>query len=468
MKTKGMIWVPLLVLCTAGYAQDGTVPWVNVANQVETNQSQSVSASGGDSFSDSLSTSTANVNINTTSVSDYRTRTPPMTTFPPHLPYWMHSGWGTIKAYFPNGPTGNDQIYETTFDPDNADDMREIRGVLRAVPHRGVLAALGGALNDVAVALFGKPDTYYRGRGLEIANSVVRDRRPDGKALLVFIDSNVDMTLLGEEGYAYVGKVSVEGDADRNWDQAYKAAVAEALLWDVDILLISGGMKGVTSGTNTTFPSAAGGYSQVNYSLSLLGGTARGVTEGKGKAVLCGEAYRYSPQTIERRRIPAALYNRIRARPWPVPVGTIAPVPVPAPAEITVPVPEAPSEKWHGYPARGFSWPRHPADDPWADSPSQAEPASHTPSEVEVPALPAPRATVISAPAAPVDPAPIPAAAPAPAPRAAPTPAPVPARARHVEPAPPSDEGPGITMSRELFEMAGFPPDRHVGYIRIR
>ncbi|MBM4024772.1 MAG: TRAP transporter substrate-binding protein [Planctomycetes bacterium] len=39
-------------------------------------------------------------------------------------------------------------------------------------------------------------------------------------------------------------------------------------------------------------------------------------------------------------------------------------------------------EKWHGHPARGVSWHRHPADDPGAGSPCHVEPALHTPSEI--------------------------------------------------------------------------------------
>ena len=420
MKKVLIFLVPVLALAAAGYGENGdpgtgqSPPLaVEVDNDVATNQNQNASASGGDSQSDSASN--ANVNINTTSISDYKTRTPPLTTFPPYLPYWNHGGWGTVKAYFPNGPTANDQIYETTFDPKNPEDQRELRSVLRAIPHRGLLQAVGGALNDMAVALLGKPDTYFHGRGFEIADSIIRDRRPEGKDLLVFIDSNVDMNLLVEEGYAYVGKVSVEGDPDRNWDQAYKAAVAEALLWDVDILLVSGGMKGVTTGTNITFPSAAAGYSQVNYSLSLLGGKAKGITEGKGKATLSAEAYRYSPRTIERRRIPSALYDRIRARPLPAVLNE------PAAALAQPPIPE-----------------------PAADSSPQASSSDFT----EVRSSTAGSAWT----------------APAVTGRPAPTSVP----ARRADPRRATYYGPGITMSRELFEMAGFPNDQEVGYVQIQ
>ncbi len=428
-RTLQIIIMVLAWWAVADAENGGPGPWspaspaLNVNNDVAMNQNQSTTASGGDSestsdsWSDSASNSTANVNFHTTSVSDYKTRTPPLTTFPPYLPYWTHGGWGTIKAYFPNGPTANDQIYETTFDPNDPSDMRELRSVLRALPHRGLLAAAGGILNDVGVVLFGKPDTYFHGRGLEIGNSIVRVRRPEGKALLVFIDSNVDVRLLGDEGYVYAGKVNVEGDPDRNWDHAYKAAVAEALLWDVDILLVSGGMKGVTTGTNVTFPSAAAGYSQVSYSLSLMGSKATGITEGKGKAILSADAYRYSPRTQERRRIPPAVYDRIRVRGSPAPASDADPAPVP------VPVPEPVT----------------------AESERSAVAAIVASTLAAAPARSSPR--IASA----MDPAGAPALASSP--RIA---------ARR------SSYGPGVTMSRELFELAGFGNDQQVGYVNVR
>jgi len=434
MKKTRMILVPMLVLCAAAYAENGGPPsLVNVDNDITTNQNQSASASGGDSQSDSRSNSNANVNMSTTSVSNYQTRTPPLTTFPPYLPNWNHGGWGTIRAYFPNGPTANDQIYETTFDPKNCADMRELRSVLKALPHTGLLPAVGAVFNDMGVVLFGNPDKYFHGRGIGIADSIVRDRRPEGKSLLVFIDSNVDLNLLGDEGYAYVGKVSVESDPDRNWDQAYKAAVAEALLWDVDILLISGGMKGVTTGTNVTFPSAAIGYSQANYSLSLLGAKAKGITEGQGKAILSAEAYRYSPQTIERRRIPAALYDRIRYRPQPTSASDAGATPA---------LPEAAESPR----LKAAELARPEAGEPARDSASQAQ-RSSVPTWSQASAGVA--AAVCSSAAAPRS---VPASTPA----------------RHVESRRPARIGPGISMSRELFEKAGFQNDQQVGYVIIR
>lgn len=423
MEKLRMVMVTVLALSAALYGENGdpgvdpslATPRIEVTNDITTTQNQSVSASGGSSQSDSFSN--ASVNLSTSSVSNYETRTAPLTSLPPYLPYWTHGGWGTVKAYFPNGPTINDQIYETTFDPENPDDMRELRSVLRTLPHDGLLEAVGGALNSVAVVLFGSVDKYHHGRGLEIVNSVTRDRRPEGKPLLVFIDSNVDMSLLAEEGYAYVGKVNVEGDVDRNWDQAYKTAVTEALLWDVDILLVSGGMKGVTVGSNFTFPSAAAGYSQMNYSLSLFGAKATGITEGKGKAVLSADAYRFSPGTVERRRIPASLYDRIRLRPRPAPAE-----PADAGAQLL---------------------PKEPMSLPAFKELTTSQ--GTTPEEPATIQAPAAKETATV--------------------RATP-----PKEATTAQPVAPLREirGPGITVSRELYDMAGFQRDQVVGSVNIR
>lgn len=415
------ICVSILVLAfgTALYGQNGDTV-VNVENQISTTQNQdiSVTATGTNSEASSYSESgdsrsSSQVNINTSS--NYETRTAPLTTFPPYLPYWTHGGWGTIKAYFPNGPTMNDGVYETTFDPENRDDMHELRSVLSALPHKGLLAAVGGVLNGVAVA-FGAPDNYHHGRGLDIVNSITRDRRPEGKPLLVFIDSNVDPRLLREEGYAYVGKVSVEADVERCWDHAYKAAVTEALLWDTDILLISGGMKGVTVGSNITFPSAAGGYSQANYSLSLFGAAAQGITEGKGKAVLSAEAYRYYPNRVDRRAIPASLYDRIRLRPRPTsqaPARNLPATPQPAPEGI------AHDGQLLPRPAPSGRAPQEEATNVGSAGPPAT--CTEPPPTPEVP--PAPRC-----------------------------------KARE----------PGIEVSRELFNMTGFKDASEVKYLTVR
>ncbi len=343
MKKLIAMLVPMLMLFANSYVEGQTEEppvstpetVVNVSTNVATSQSQDVSVIG----SDSNSKASSNVSISSTEISNYRTRTPPITTFPPYLPYWTHGGWGTIKAYFPNGPNSDDQVYERIFNPRNSDDMRGLRGVLESLPYESPFGVFGGFLNGVGV-VFGGPDNYHHGRGFEIANSLVRTRRPRRKPLLVFIDSNVDTNLLTKAGYAYVGKVSLEGAVDRNWDHVYDAAVAEALPWDVDILLVSGGMKGVTVGSNLSFPGAGGAYSQANYSISMFGAVSSGITEGKGKAVVSAAGYRYSPALARRRRIPKAFYEKFHAkfykRPAQEPAGKPAHIPVQEPVQIPV------------------------------------------------------------------------------------------------------------------------------------
>ncbi len=333
MKRLLTVLVPVAVLVASTHAygtgskppqgQGDTI--VTVDNSVQTNQNQQVSvvgggdadatslsvSEGGDASSDSSSNS--NASISTSSVSNYQARTQPLDVFPAYLPYWNHGGWGTVKGYFPNGPSVDDAVYEQTFDPDSPEDMKMLRGVLTSLSYEGPLETIGGILNGVG-AVFGGPDNYHHGRGFEISNALTRQRRPQGKPLLVFIDSNVDTRLLRQAGYVYVGSVSLEGKVDRNWDQVYDAAVAEALPWDVDVLLISGGMKGVTVGSNIAFPGAAGAYSQANYSISLLGSVSSGITEGKGKAVVSAAGYRFWPELANRRRIPQSFYDSIRAQ----------------------------------------------------------------------------------------------------------------------------------------------------------
>ncbi len=270
---------------------------------------------GGDSYSDSDSLSYSEGSdsiafISTNSTSNYESRTPPITMLPPYLPTFAHGGWGTIQGYFPNGPTTNNQIYERAFYPGSKLDMKELKGVMNAIPYDGPLGMIGGLLNGVGT-IFGGPDNFHHGKGFEISNSVIRQRRPKNLPLIIMIDSNINRDYLKNTGYAYVGKISLEGKTELNWDQVYKAAIAEAIPWEVDIMLVSGGMKGVTIGSTTTFPSAAGAYAQTNYSLSLLGGKSTGLSEGKGEAMVSGECYRYNPQAAERRMIPEEFYQRI-------------------------------------------------------------------------------------------------------------------------------------------------------------
>ena len=357
MKKLITVLVPVLMLFAGtliqssdeALAQQTPDTAVNVNNDVDTYQNQSVNvSSGGDSSSSSSSGSSSfsdsKSSINATSISNYKTRTPPITTFPPYLPYWNHGGWGTIKAYFPNGPNNDDQVYERVFYPKNPNDIKELKGILESLPYENPLNILGGLLNGVGT-VFGGPDNFHHGRGFEIASSLIRTRRPEGKPLYVFIDSNVDANVLRSSGFAYVGKVSLEGKVDRNWDHVYDAAVAETLPWDVDILLISGGMKGVTVGSNLSFPGAGGAYSQTNYSISMFGSVSSGITEGKGKALVSAAAYRYCPAAVNRRRIPQAFYDRIQANVMPAKkdrevVQEIIPPIVPVEPETFIEVPQ--------------------------------------------------------------------------------------------------------------------------------
>ena len=295
----------------------GSVVWaqstVDVDSQVNSIQRQdtSVTAGGGTGIGRSKSFSNSGASINTTS--NVRGRTFPLNNLPAYLPLWQHGGWGTVKGYFANGPTAEDTVYERTFNPRDPQDMDQLRGVLTAIPHTGVFSTAGGLWNGITKML-GGPDRFHHGRGFEIANSIIRHRRHYRKPLMVFIDSEIDKKILFKAGYAYVGKISVEGKHNRNWDQVYNAAIAEALPWDVDILLISGGMKGVTVGSNSAYPNASMGYSQLNYSLSLGGSNAKGVTEGKGKPVLSAEAFRFSPRMGRKQRLPRQFYHRLVAR----------------------------------------------------------------------------------------------------------------------------------------------------------
>ena len=304
---------------------------VDVGGQVSSNLAQATSViGGGDSTSDSDAISVAEGGIAVAEggddfsysggnafvyspTSNYQGRTMPLGTSPAYLPLWQHGGWGTIKGYFANGPTGADTVYERTFNPDDPDDMGQLKGILKAIPHTGPIQMAAGLINHVRKAL-GGPDRFHHGRGFEIASSLVRYRRQQGTPMMVFIDSQIDKTVLFKAGYAYVGKISVEGDDTRNWDQTYHAAIAEAIPWDVDILLISGGMKGISVGSTTAFPNMAFGYSQLDYSVSLGGGRSKGVTESKGKPVLSGEAFSFNPRWSQKSTQPRNFYNSLKAR----------------------------------------------------------------------------------------------------------------------------------------------------------
>jgi hypothetical protein len=306
-------------IASVASAQPGATD-VDVTTNVGSSQQQNVSVvGGGRSNSDSRSMagavsggSTSAVSINTSSETNYRNKTHPLPTMFPYLPLWQHGGWGTVKGYFANGPSNDNAIYERSFDSRDPEDIREVKGILSAIPYKGPIQTVGGFWKGVLTA-FGAPDQFHHGRGFEISNSVDRIRRPQAQPMMVFTDSDIDTRVLEKAGYSYVGKISIEGNHNRNWDQVYNAAIAEALPWHVDILLVSGGMKGITVGS-TTSASGGGGYSQLHYSLSLFGGSSKGVTEGKGKPVLGAAAYRFSPRMSHKRSLPRLFYQRLQLK----------------------------------------------------------------------------------------------------------------------------------------------------------
>ncbi len=224
--------------------------------------------------------------------------------YPPYLGMWTHGGWGTLRLYFPNGPATDAAVYERQFNPSDFDDMRDLRGVISSMPHKGPLEVLGAIFN---------PDGYHYGRGVRLlGNSLVRNRRPEGKPLAVINITGVEKGFLKDHGYVYVGTVSMEGDANRNWDQVEICMVQETLRWDVDIVLLNGGMKGITAGS-TNSNGGAGAAGQPNYSFSVFGATSKGVTEPKGKAMVSGEGYRLDSKLVAKRGIKVGHYSDLIA-----------------------------------------------------------------------------------------------------------------------------------------------------------
>ncbi len=259
---------------------------------------------GSGGASDASSSSSVSVN--------YKDRTGLVYPSSPYLPYWNHGGWGRSDAYYANGPTDDRSVYERSYNPRDPEDMDQLRYTLEAVPYKGFLSIIPGIFNQIGL-VFGMADNYHHGRGFQISNSLVRERRPMGKPLMVLYADDIDRRVFKRADYAYVGKVSVEGHQDRNWDQVYYATIAEMLPWDVDVIIIDGGMKGVSVGSNTSIGSA-GGYSQSNYSLSLLGGISQGITEAKGKPIISADAFRYSPRLRFKRSISRQFYSSLKSR----------------------------------------------------------------------------------------------------------------------------------------------------------
>ena len=206
-------------------------------------------------------------------------------------------------------------VYERTFDPGDADDMDELRGIMSGAPYDGPIEFIGGGLQRCGRGPFGDPTTTITAGALRSPTPWCGSVGPTGKPLLVFIDSNVDRNLLKRAGYTYVGKVSVEAKETRNWDQAYNAAIVETLPWDVDILLISGGMKGVTVGSNLYVPQCGHGL-QPGELLAVADGRIRqGHHRGQRQARHGRRgAYRYCPRLVNKRRVPTLFYEKMKAR----------------------------------------------------------------------------------------------------------------------------------------------------------
>jgi len=287
-------------------ANVGTLAGGNVDNSSNANGGEAIAVVSGVSGgkSDSYSGgSVSGVDIKTTS--NYQTRTSLLGVASPYLPFWNHGGWGPIRALFPNGPAGN--VYEKVWDPDNKEHLRELYSVLTSVQHEGPIEFIGGIFGGIVDIFVRSNESTYKGKGFVISNSLIKNRRRKGQVLIVLTPSSVqEEKLIIESGlYVHAGNVGVEGNETHNWDQVYDVAIAATLLRDVDILLISGGMKGVTIGSNNSFPGGAVGYSQTNYAISLMGARAEGKTEGVGQPLIHCTGYRYDPKEANKRRISA-------------------------------------------------------------------------------------------------------------------------------------------------------------------
>lgn len=271
-------------------------------------------AQGGDARSDSLAaavgvggnpTSTSSSQITITS-NVPQAHTPPIPLYAPYLPIINHGGWRIERGYFvPNGPGGYLGIYERKFNLLDPGDVKEIEGTVQSATYKGPLEAIGGLLNGISVHfLNGNPNSLVSGRGIEIVNTIFKDRRPKNKpTLIVLLDlGSNEREVLKKNDCVSVGMVGIEADTNRNWEQGYYSIVASACPWDVDVIIINGGMRLVTE-SNIDSGGLGGAYSQVNYAISLFGAVSKGLSEGKGKPVLMGECYRYDPELAKKRKM---------------------------------------------------------------------------------------------------------------------------------------------------------------------
>lgn len=218
---------------------------------------------------------------------------------PPYLPYWAHAGWGLVEGFSFNSPNRDAEAYECQIDPLNREQMKEIKKALNDIDYKGPFELLGGILS---------PGNLTGGKFNRRVNSIIRKPRRPGQPLVLLID-NVDYKALEKDGYVYVGEIGIEGGLKHNFDQIYTAIIAEVLPWDVDLLLFSGGGKGVTIGSTRAFPNAAGAYTSTDFSVSSLFGDSQGIVEGSQRQVIKGVAYRKDLARKVERTIPESIAN---------------------------------------------------------------------------------------------------------------------------------------------------------------
>jgi len=152
----------------------------------------------------------------------------------------------------------------------------------------------------------------------------------------------------------------------------------------------------------------------------MFGAVSSGITEGKGKALVSAAGYRYCPAAANRRRIPQAFYDRIQAMVQPVQQSEEIVRQIP-PVEETESFTEIPEEKSS------------------ITIQEQYPDADEGPFTVILEEVP-PAATKGSC--APVG--------------------------KQKQPAIPPKKRPGVKVSRELLEMAGFPEHQQIYNLMIK
>ena len=237
---------------------------------------------------------------------------PPGTSHPFHM-YVNHGGWDLLKGYFVGGPSGDLTVYERQYTPSNKKDMDELYGVLEGMEHDRLIDLPFDILNT-AWRLCGWAYTAgqatparlpHRFRGIEVENGFLKDKRPKDLPLMVFVDGSLNLSKLKAAGYVDVGTTTARADnTSRTWDQVEASIVAETLPWNIEIIIISGGMKGISVATNDSIPVAIGAGSN-DVGFTLQGATAKGATEGVAKAMIRARGYRKDPVRMKRISIPS-------------------------------------------------------------------------------------------------------------------------------------------------------------------